>query len=491
MPIRRFTINSGMKNNDRYKRLVKFGSAAVIMILHMAMYYIVWTQHYNRLMTEPFWRRGNWLLTGLYGALLLLLHALYGGLKIGYLRRGNIIYSQTLALFIANCAAYAELVLADKKMHNPGMFFALFAAEVVVTILWAYLFQWIYNLVFPPRRLLIVYGDRPIFNVLEKLNSRDDKYVLSGAIRLDKGIDRIMEEVPKYEGIVIGDLPSHDRNMLLKKCYDLGIRVYMIPKISDILIRSSSDLRLFDTTILLSRNDGLQIDQLFFKRILDIVSAGALLILSAPLFLVFAAAIHFEDGGPVFYRQKRLTRDGEVFDILKFRTMRTDAEKDGVARLAGEHDDRITKIGNILRATRLDELPQVLNILHGEMSMVGPRPERPEIAAEYEKEVPEFSMRLKVKAGLTGYAQIYGMYNTTPYDKLKLDLAYIRNYSFFLDLRLIFMTPKIMLMKEKTEGIEDGMTTASLQKAVYGGRYVPVESADETIQKNVEKSVET
>ena len=462
-----------MKTNDRYKRLVKFGSAAVIMILHTAMYYLVWTRYYNRLMGDPFWRRGNWLLAGLYGALLLLLHRLYGGLKIGYLRRGNIIYSQTLALIIANCAAYAELVLADKKMHNPWMFFVLFAAEFAVTVVWAYVFQWIYNLIFPPRELLLVYGERPVFKILEKLNSRDDKYVLTGAISLDKGIDKIMAALPRYQGVVLGDIPSHDRNLILKKCYDLNIRVYMIPKISDILVRSSSDLRLFDTPILLSRNDGLQVDQLFFKRILDIVSAGTLLLLSAPLFLIFALAIHMEDGGPVFYRQKRLTRDGKVFDILKFRTMRTDAEKDGIARLAGENDDRITKIGNILRATRLDELPQVINILSGDMSMVGPRPERPEIAEEYEKEIPEFAMRLKVKAGLTGFAQIYGMYNTTPYDKLKLDLAYILNYSLFQDIRLIFMTPKIMFMKEKTEGVEDGQTTASLRKAVYGGKYVP------------------
>ena len=465
-----------MNNNDRYKRLVKFGSAAVIMILHTVMYYCVWILYYNRLMTEPFWRRGNWLLAGLYCGLLLLLHRLYGGLKIGMLRRWNIIYSHALALFLVNFAAYAELVLADKKMHNPGMFLVLYIAQMAVTVLWAYLFQWIYNLIFPPRELLMIYGNRPVFKLLEKLNSRDDKYILAGAVRLERGVDYIMEQIPRYQGIVLGDLPSHERNLILKKCYDLGIRVYIIPKISDILVRSSSDLRLFDTPILLSRNDGLQVDQLFFKRILDIVSAGILLLLSSPLFIIFALAIHFEDKGPVFYRQKRLTRDGEVFDILKFRTMRTDAEKDGIARLAGEHDDRITRIGHILRATRLDELPQVLNILHGEMSMVGPRPERPEIAAEYEKEIPEFSMRLKVKAGLTGYAQIYGMYNTTPYDKLKLDLSYIRNYSFFQDLKLIFMTPKIMLMKEKTEGVEEGQTTASLQTSIYGTDYFSSEA---------------
>ena len=465
--------------NERYKRMIKFGFAAVILLLHMFLFFLVWTRYYNPRMEFPFWRRGNWLMTLSYGALLLLLHQLYGGLRIGYLRRANVIYSQTIALIIVNIAAYIELILVDKHFHNPGALFLLAVVEFIVMIAWAFLFQWFYNILFPPRQLLVVYGDRPVFRILKKINARDDKYVLAGAISVAEGTDRIMEEAPKYGGIILGDIPSHERNLILKQCYDKGIRVYLIPKISDLLVRSSSDLRLFDTSILLSRNEGLQLDQAFFKRLLDIVSAGSVFLLFSPIFLVLCLAIRLEDGGPVFYTQDRLTLNGKIFRIMKFRTMRVDAEKDGVARLAGEHDDRITKVGHLLRSTRLDELPQVINILKGEMSMVGPRPERPEIAAEYEKEIPEFRLRLKVKAGLTGLAQIYGLYNTTPYDKLKLDLAYIRNYSFFQDLKLIFMTPKIMFMKEATEGVEDGNTTASLKEEVYGKQF----SYDEFIKE--------
>ena len=150
-----------------------------------------------------------------------------------------------------------------------------------------------------------------------------------------------------------------------------------------------------------------------------------------------------------------MTQGGRNFEIYKFRTMVQNAEKLSGARLASEHDPRILPVGRLLRATRLDELPQIYNILKGEMSVVGPRPERPELAAEIIKEIPEFSYRLKVKAGLTGYAQIYGKYNTTFYDKLKMDLMYIRNYSLLLDLKLILMTPKILLMKESTEGVAD------------------------------------
>ena len=170
--------------------------------------------------------------------------------------------------------------------------------------------------------------------------------------------------------------------------------------------------------------------------------------------LIVAIADMIWDRGPIFYTQKRLTQNGKTFRILKFRSMKVDSETDG-ARLAAKDDDRITKIGKVLRATHLDELPQVFNILMGQMSVVGPRPERPEIAAQYE-----------VKAGLTGYAQVYGKYNTTPYDKLKLDLYYIQHYKVWTDIQLILMTFKIMFLKENTEGVEKEQKTASIKKKV-------------------------
>ena len=167
------------------------------------------------------------------------------------------------------------------------------------------------------------------------------------------------------------------------------------------------------------------------------------------------------DGGPALYKQRRLTKDGKTFDVLKFRSMRIDAEKDGIARLStGDQDDRITPVGRVIRKFRLDELPQLFNILLGEMSVVGPRPERPEIAAQYEEELPEFALRLQAKAGLTGYAQVYGKYNTTPYDKLQMDLMYIANPSLAEDFKIIFATIKILFEKESTEGVEVGQIIA-------------------------------
>ena len=217
---------------------------------------------------------------------------------------------------------------------------------------------------------------------------------------------------------------------------------------------------MFDTPLLLFRNSGLTIEQQLVKRIFDIVCSLIILIVFSPVLLLVAACVKLYDGGPVFYRQARLTKDGKVFMIYKFRSMRVDSEKHG-ARLAMKGDSRITPVGNIIRNLHIDELPQILNILQGDMSIVGPRPERPEIAEEYYKELPEFSYRLKVKAGLTGYAQVYGKYNTTPIDKLKLDMTYIENYSFFLDLQLLATTVKILFQKDSTEGVESWQTTAS------------------------------
>lgn len=450
-----------MNRKEQYKRILKFGSAAVILLIEVGLYWLLWQLYLNNIIEERFWRRGIWLLSALYGVLLVFFLQTYGGLKIGYLKRGNIIYSHILSLFIVNTIGYFILALIDKRFHSPVSFILLTVVDGIIVFIWVFLFQWIYGVLFPPRRLLVVYGVRPVFSIMEKIGARDDKYVIGGSISIDEGIDKIMEKAKEFEGIVVGDVPSHDRNLILKKCYDSSIRVYMIPKISDILVRSSTNLNLFDTPILLSKNEGLQIDQMAVKRFIDIVVSLIGIILTSPLFVMFGAAIHLADRGPIFYTQTRLTIDGKLFKIYKFRTMRVDAEKDGVARLAGEVDDRITDVGKILRATRLDELPQLFNIIKGEMSLVGPRPERPEIATEYMEDLPEFAMRLKMKAGLTGYAQVHGKYNTTPYDKLKLDLHYIRNYSLWMDLILIVLTPKVLFMKESTEGVGEGETNAN------------------------------
>ena len=231
-----------------------------------------------------------------------------------------------------------------------------------------------------------------------------------------------------------------------------------MPKISDIILMGADRIHIFDTPFMLSKGYTLSFDQLLAKRALDLMLAVPAFIITSPVMLITAVAVKLYDGGPVLYKQVRLTRHDRKFEIYKFRSMVVDAESDGIAKLARENDDRITPVGRIIRATRIDELPQLFNILKGDMSFAGPRPERPEIMEEYCKEIPEFAFRTRVKAGLTGYAQVYGKYNTTPYDKLKLDLFYISNYSMWTDIKLILMTLKIVLKKDATEGVNEELT---------------------------------
>ena len=442
-----------MKDFTQYKRIIKCLSSALIVALEAGIYGYVWTVYYNRIIAAPFWRRGNWLMVAVYVILLLFFEQTYGGFKVGFYKKWNVIYSQILSLFIVNLITYFQIALIDKKFHSMTIIGGIFVVQAVVAVIWAFGFQFVYSHMFPQRRMLLVYGERPTFHLMQKISTREDKYQICNIIHYKEGIDAIMELIHNYDAMIIGDIPAHERNQLLKLCFGQGIRTYTVPKISDVINRSSDDLNLFDTPLLLSRNEDLKIEQLFCKRLLDLVCSMIGLVLTSPFFLIIALMIKATDHGPVFYKQIRLTKDRKEFMIYKFRTMIQNAEKDGHAVLAANDDDRILPVGRFLRATRLDELPQLINILKGEMSIVGPRPERPELAEEIEKELPEFAYRLKVKAGLTGYAQIYGKYNTTSYDKLKLDLTYIRNYSFFLDLKLMIMTPKIMLLKESSEGV--------------------------------------
>lgn len=442
---------------EQYKRLIKFAGSAVIVLVEFAVYFYAWMNWYNKSMTIAFYRRGNWLIAGEYLVLLLFFHRMYGGLRVGIYRYWNLVYSHMISVVAINIFFYVQVVLFDKKMHNPVVMLVVTLVDLVLVMVWAWAFKRCYSFLFPRKHLLLVHSDYPMFQLRNRIDTRDDKYEIKKIVPIDMGIEKIVEASKDYDGILIGDIPAELRNKLMKRCYAKNIRSYTVPKISDILLRTSIELNIFDSPLYLSRNyDGLAWDQRVVKRLMDVIIGGLLLGLTSPFFLLIAAAIKCTDKGPVFYQQERLTKDGAVFKIYKFRTMVVDAEKKSGPVKAGDKDPRILPVGRILRATRLDELPQLLNILKGEMSLVGPRPERPELARIITKNIPEFEYRLKVKAGLTGYAQIHGKYCTTSYDKLKLDLTYIRNYSIWMDLKLILMTPKVLFMKESTEGFEEG-----------------------------------
>ena len=451
-------ISSSLKN----KRMIMFWAKMFIVILQTAMYGWLWYHHYKDMMPVEYWRRGNWVIIALYAMFIMVFSRAFGALKVGYLKTWDIMYSQFLTIFCVNGVTYLQLSLINgdwKFLENSRPMFVLCFLDIMFVLLWAIFMRWIYAFIYPPHEMLLIYGNISPDAIIRKLESRKDKYHVKEKVALSAGMDTIYERILQYDAVLVGDIPVQDRNQFIKYCFEKNIRCYGIPKISDIMIRNSESIDLFDSPLLLFRNNGLTYRQMFVKRAMDIVISLSGIVLASPVMLLIAAFVKAYDHGPVFYRQKRLTKDGAEFEILKFRSMVVNSEKYG-ARLAKKNDSRITPIGRVIRRLHFDELPQLFNILKGDMAFVGPRPERREITDEYAKSIPEFSYRLKVKAGLTGDAPVYGQYNTVPYDKLKMDLTYITSYSIWLDIKLIILTVKILFQKEKSEGVKDSQKTA-------------------------------
>lgn len=255
-------------------------------------------------------------------------------------------------------------------------------------------------------------------------------------------------ELSDYDAVYLYDIPAQQRNDWLKLCYEKDITVYTTAKLSDILMRTSGIAQDGDRPVFYCTKFGLGKAMSILKRGMDIVCCILAILVLSPVMMVTAIAIKLEDGGPVIYTQTRCTKDLKEFRIYKFRSMIESSEAETGACLSSESDVRVTKVGRIIRKWKIDELPQVFNILKGDMSVVGPRPERPELIAENCRLVPEFVLRTKVKAGLTGYAQVRGGYDTDKLDKLKWDLMYIENYSLLLDVKIIIITA-IMLLQKK------------------------------------------
>ncbi len=453
-----------MQESGQYKRVFRFIGSALIFVYEVGVFAYLWYSIYQFSMEELFWHRGNWAVVGLYAMILFFLMRTYGGFSIGLMRLSESFLSHILTIICANFVGYFEIAMLTITYHKVMPFLMITLAECLFSCVLVYIFQKIYERLYPPHRLLVIYGEYSPDAMVAKMKQRSEHYKVDGLVHISVGMERLSEMIGDYEGVVLCDLPAQERNDLLKLCFDRSVRTYVTPKISDILFSGMDDIYMFDTPLYLARNQGLQPVDRMAKRIFDVIFSMLCIVIASPIMLLIAVAIKIGDGGPVFYTQTRLTVHARPFQIIKFRTMRIDAEKDG-ARLAARDDERITTVGRFLRASHLDELPQLFNVFIGDMSMVGPRPERPEIFEEYEKSIPEFAFRLKVRAGLTGFAQVYGQYNTTPYDKLKLDMTYIQQFSLVMDLKILFLTGRILFVREKTEGVDKDQTTSLPQEA--------------------------
>lgn len=464
-----------IRKRESFKRLINLCLSAVCLLLEIGLFAYMWQFYFQFELVDPLqkiWYRGFLLENGIYSVILLFFSITYGGMRLGYLKNSEIIFSQIFATLMADVLIYAELCMMARSIFPIEMFLFMVLLQILAVILYVSIANRIYRKAFPPRELLLIHGDRPIEDICNKFESRKDKYKIKLYEHISIGADKICRDILQnyhngtITAVVIWDIDDKDRNVLLKFCYAHYIRVYVMPKISDVILVGAEELHIFDTPILLSREYSLSMEQRFIKRTIDIIGAVILLLVTSPLMLLTALAVKLYDRGPVLYKQIRCTIDQKQFYIMKFRSMRIDAEKDGVARLAQKNDNRITPVGRFIRKCRLDELPQLFNILKGDMSFIGPRPERPEIIAQYVEIIPEFVFRMKVKAGLAGFAQVYGKYNTSPYDKLKLDLTYIENYSVWLDLKLMFLTLKVLFMPDSTEGISESQITAMSGKNI-------------------------
>ncbi len=456
-----------MKNYDPYKRTILFFASVINIVLMAALFAYAWYFHYaDTMYVYRFYRRGHYVIIALYALILFFFSNMYGGLKIGQLRRIEVMLSQYLSLLLSNIVTYVIISLLAFRFVSPVVLVLLMLAEMALSTVWNVITIHLYNRIFQPWKILLIYeGEYSAMNLVNKVETRRDKYAIYDAVSIDAGMDAIAERMQYFQAVIIGDISAVKRNDLLKYCYANQIRAYVVPKLSDIILMGGDRIHIFDTPFVLSKGYTLSFDQRLMKRAMDLLLAIPALVLTSWVMLLTAVAIKLTDGGPIWYRQIRCTEGNREFTIYKFRSMVVDAEKDGVARLAEKEDGRITPIGRFIRSTRIDELPQLFNIIRGDMSFVGPRPERPEIIEQYMSEMPEFQFRTRVKAGLTGYAQIYGKYNTTPYDKLKLDLFYIENYSLWIDIKLILMTVKTVLKRDAADGIEQGQVTAMAENS--------------------------
>lgn len=442
--------------HDLILRIIKIMDAVLVTVPFALCWYLYYAKH----IASPFYAKGDYLVVALFFVLFIIFGRVYDAFLMSMQRISEIVYAQFLAVAVSDFIMYIVIWLLSKHLPNilPGV--AALIGQVILAAVWAYNAHHAYFKIFPPQATAVIYDTRQGMEKLIGKYGLDTKY----KVVLTATADECIANLAMLDGVsmvFMSGIHSHDRNVILKYCVENNIGIFVIPRIGDTIMSGAYPMHMFHLPMLKVGRYHPQPEYLFIKRLLDIVISAVALVVLSPIFLVTAIAIKATDHGPVFYKQIRLTKDGKEFGILKFRSMRVDAEKDGVARLSsGEHDDRITPVGRVIRACRIDELPQLLNILRGELSIVGPRPERPEIAAQYCEEMPEFSLRLQAKAGLTGYAQIYGKYNTTPYDKLVMDLMYIAHPSIVEDLKIMFATVKILFMPESTEGVAEGQTTA-------------------------------
>jgi exopolysaccharide biosynthesis polyprenyl glycosylphosphotransferase len=431
-------------------------SVILYIILGLAFFYCmslnnIFLRYINRTLATT-------LLT--FAAMSIAMHAVYGGYQVGRKKNKPVISAMISGIAITDMITYLQLEIMNVNQNyndhlvifGPDLLclaLCLFI-QILVIILFVRLGNQLYFYFTPPRSCLLILGSP---SQEESVRAKIERYKLQW--RVDDvvlyNVPDLKDRIEKAEVIFIGQVPEGAKFFLLKTCYDDRKDVMCKAELEEIMLCNARPAIVDDAAFLSMEYNKITLFQRFVKRCGDIVISLLALAFFSPFILLISILIKLEDGGPVIFTQSRLTADGRPFTIRKFRTMIPHSEMDELQVSVAENDPRITKIGAFLRRYRLDEIPQFFNILIGDMSLVGPRPEMMANVARYKINLPSFVYREKMKAGLTGYAQIEGRYNTTAEDKLMLDMMYIESFSIWLDVKLLLRTFTILLKKDSTQ----------------------------------------
>ena len=454
-----------MTRKEKIKKLLKLSYTVLSLVIAFCTADAIWYWNVAPGWSQGFFGTETLLMVGILFCIVYFFFAkMYDAHKIGLYRLQELAFSQMLAFGISDGVLF---IAAFFWFHNfqrirIRLFLLAFVLQLLLILINTFLFNRLYAHFDEPRKIMILYGSEDYKRLLVKIQEKKRRYQVLACMNESEDTSAIFETLAKCKDVYLCDVRDEVKDRVILFCNAHQKDIHISMDIGDLLILGDEVSHSFDTPFLRNKKTPVSWYYPFLKRLSDIVISMTAILLLSPIMIITALSIKLYDRGPVFYKQTRLTKDGRCFEIIKFRSMKMDAEKNG-AQLSTVHDDRITPVGKIIRKLRIDELPQLFNILKNDMAVVGPRPERPEIAVQYEQDIPEFHLRLQVKAGLTGYAQVYGKYNTTPMDKLKLDLIYIAQRSVLFDLRILFYTIKIIFIPESTEGIPDGQSTAAVK----------------------------
>ena len=437
-----------MKSRKLLVRINRYLGTAIV----GGIFYGVWVNVFSTKIIAPIFWKGNVLYLILYLIIYCIVCELYQGYDIGHRQLNEVIFANYLAIVLVNFLSFIISSLMARVILNGWVFILMTIGQMVIILFWGIYANKMYYRIYGLKKLLFITNDSQNDEKIRiKFMLNSDKFEAIDFIDGNIGSTKIIELSKDYDGVILKNTEQESNGELIRYFFEHDIRLYIYPDLSDIFIQNSEIIMVDDTPILYLRNHRNDIH--IVKRCMDIIVALIGIVIAIPLMLIFSLLIVLEDGFPVIYTQNRIGQYGKLFRLYKLRSMIKNADEIGEARTLKE-DERVTKVGKVMRNLRIDELPQLFNVLIGNMSIVGPRPERPELVEEYKKTLPEYDLRLKVKAGITGYAQVMGKYNTTPADKLRLDLIYIESYSIITDFKIILLTVKAIFTKQSTEGFD-------------------------------------